>query len=82
MRSAPKASRVAEKLKKLSFRGTFFAEESLILLTSNHGEIPHFARNDIKTDFSAACEAALILHLLQHGLKPRPAKILTLSHWL
>src|ERR1700747_1363051 len=35
-----------EKLKFLSFRGTLRDEESLILLTSNPREIPHFVRND------------------------------------
>jgi len=40
------ASQVAEKLKFLSFRGTLRAEESLILLTLEPREIPHFVRND------------------------------------
>jgi len=40
------ASEVAEKLKFLSFRGMLRAEESLILLTPNLREIPHFVRND------------------------------------
>jgi hypothetical protein len=40
------AEEVAEKLKFLSFRGTLRAEESLILLTLEPREIPHFVRND------------------------------------
>src|SRR5258708_35347062 len=40
------ALKVAEILKFLSFRGTLRAEESLILLTLEPGEIPHFVRND------------------------------------
>src|SRR5260370_32544972 len=40
------ASQAAEKLKFLSFRGTLRAEESLILLTLEPREIPHFVRND------------------------------------
>jgi hypothetical protein len=36
----------AEKLKFLSFRGTLRAEESLILLTLEPREIPHFVRHD------------------------------------
>jgi hypothetical protein len=36
----------AEKLKFLSFRGTLRAEESLLLLTLELREIPHFVRND------------------------------------
>jgi hypothetical protein len=40
------AKQAAEKLKFLSFRGTLRAEESLILLTLEPGEIPHFVRND------------------------------------
>jgi hypothetical protein len=40
------ASRAAEKLKLLSFRGTLRAEESLLLLTLEPREIPHFVRND------------------------------------
>ena len=40
------ASQVAEKLKFLSFRGTLRAEESLLLLTLEPREIPHFVRND------------------------------------
>jgi hypothetical protein len=35
-----------EKLKFLSFRGTLRAEESLLLLTLEPREIPHFVRND------------------------------------
>src|SRR5882672_227987 len=41
----------AEKLKVMSFRGALGAEESLILLTLNPGEIPRFARNDGKKEF-------------------------------
>jgi hypothetical protein len=37
--------------KILAFRGMFYAEESLILLTLNPGEIPRFARNDTKRCF-------------------------------
>ncbi len=40
------AEEVAEKLRFLSFRGTLRAEESLILLTLEPREIPHFVRND------------------------------------
>jgi hypothetical protein len=40
------AVQAAEKLKFLSFRGTLRAEESLILLTLEPREIPHFVRND------------------------------------
>jgi hypothetical protein len=40
------AEQAAEKLKFLSFRGTLRAEESLILLTLEPREIPHFVRND------------------------------------
>jgi hypothetical protein len=40
-----------EKLKFLSFRGTLHAEESLLLLTLEPGEIPHFVRNDKITYF-------------------------------
>jgi hypothetical protein len=40
------ASQAAEKLKLLSFRGTPRAEESLLLLTLDPREIPHFVRND------------------------------------
>jgi hypothetical protein len=40
------AFQVAEKLKFLSFRGTLRAEESLLLLTLEPREIPHFVRND------------------------------------
>jgi len=40
------AKQAAEKLKFLSFRGTLRAEESLILLTLESREIPHFDRND------------------------------------
>ena len=39
-------SQAAEKLKFLSFRGTLRAEESLLLLTLEPREIPHFVRND------------------------------------
>jgi hypothetical protein len=46
--TAPAAEQAAKKLKQLSFRGTIYAEESLILLTLNHGEIPRFARDDTK----------------------------------
>src|SRR5713101_5572575 len=46
------ASQVAEKLKFLSFRGTLRAEESLILLTLEPREIPHFVRNDKMAYFS------------------------------
>jgi len=45
------AEQSAEKLKALSFRGTFYAEESLILFTLNPREIPRFARNDTKRYF-------------------------------
>jgi hypothetical protein len=51
------ASEVAEKPKFLSFRGTLRAEESLILLTLEPREIPHFVRNDKNLSFSAACSA-------------------------
>jgi hypothetical protein len=40
------AKQAAEKLKFLSFRGTLRAEESLLLLTLEPREIPHFVRND------------------------------------
>jgi len=40
------ADQVAEKLRLLSFRGTLRAEESLLLLTLEPREIPHFVRND------------------------------------
>jgi hypothetical protein len=40
------ASEAAEKLKFLSFRGTLRAEESLMLVTLELREIPHFVRND------------------------------------
>src|ERR1700747_64933 len=45
------ASEAAKILKFLSFRGTLRAEESLILLTLNPREIPHFVRNDKKKYF-------------------------------
>jgi len=40
------ALQTAKKLKFLSFWGTLLAEESLLLLTSEPREIPHFVRND------------------------------------
>jgi hypothetical protein len=49
------ALQAAEKLKTPSFRGTFYAEESLILLALRPRDIPRFARNEIKKTFSAAC---------------------------
>jgi hypothetical protein len=47
------ASRAAEKLKLLSFRGTLRAEESLLLLPLEQREIPHFVRNDKTAYFSS-----------------------------
>src|SRR5258708_687855 len=51
------ASQPAEKLKFLPFRGTLRAEESLILLTLEPREIPHFVRNDKIASFSATSSA-------------------------
>src|ERR1700675_2994496 len=42
---------LAEKLKKLSFRGTLRAEESLFLFAFKPRGIPHFVRNDNQKDF-------------------------------
>jgi hypothetical protein len=60
MGSVGRASQGAEKLKYLSFRGTLRAEESLILLTLEPREIPHFVRNDsiayfFRSLFSLSC---------------------------
>jgi hypothetical protein len=44
-------AQAVEKLKAPSFGGTFYAEESLILLILKPGEIPRFARNDAKKGF-------------------------------
>jgi hypothetical protein len=58
--NGPTAKQAAEKLKFLSFRGTLRAEESLILLTLEPREIPHFVRNDKNVRFSAAPKAGLL----------------------
>ena len=39
-------SQAVEKKNKPSFRGVYFAEESLLIFTLAPGEIPRFARND------------------------------------
>ncbi|HEX4642749.1 MAG TPA: hypothetical protein VH161_04755, partial [Candidatus Acidoferrales bacterium] len=39
------------KTQMLSFRGVFFAEESLVFLDFERSEIPRFAWNDSSSDF-------------------------------
>jgi len=51
MTNPSQAKRAVEKLKFLSFQGTLRAEESLILLSLEPREIPHFVRNDKITYF-------------------------------
>jgi hypothetical protein len=58
MTNPSQAKRAVEKLKFLSFRGTLRAEESLILLSLEPREIPHFVRNDKITYFFRTLKAA------------------------
>jgi len=55
-------SRLLKKVVALSFRGAFFAEESLRFLNLQRREIPRFARNDSQGAFSATCVALVFKH--------------------
>src|SRR5258708_23258699 len=50
---------ICEEVKILPFRGALFAEESLLALTLNPGEIPHFVRNDKPKPSSRGSRALL-----------------------
>ena len=57
----------------------FFAEESLILLTLDPGEIPRFARNDNKKNYFRSLFS--VSHFSQAGtIKPDSLKSVLLHH--